>query len=127
MSLGPVPLKSRFDVDRPLNSTAWIMWFSQLLDVLIFGKFWKVRTVTGDYTVQKFDGVILLNADATVTLPRLEVGAQKRITVKVINAGAGTRTVSGGGATIDGAASVSTTTRWTAWDFVTDSTGWHIV
>lgn len=121
MTLNNPPLKEE------AGSVSWQTWFTQLLEYITFGKFWPVRTVTADYTCTKYDQVILLNADATVTLPSVAIGSQKRITVKAINAGGGTRTVSGGTATIDGAATVTTTTRYTSWDFVTDGTNWFIV
>lgn len=121
MKLNNPPLKEE------AGSPSWQTWFTQLLNYISFGNFWPVRTVTANYTCQKFDAVILLNADATVTLPTVAIGEQKRITVKVINSGGNTRTVSGGGANIDGAATVTTTTRYTSWDFVTDGSNWFIV
>ena len=111
----------------PLTDTSWGGWFTQLVNGLNFARLWNIRTVTTNYTVQKFDSVILLNGDITVTLPTVKVGDKKRITVKVINTGGGTRTVSGGGANIDGAATATTTTQYTSWDFVTDGTNWFIV
>lgn len=109
------------------NSNGWQSWFTQLMGVLLFGRFWGVKTVTANYTVQKHDSVILLNADAIVTLPTVREGDSKRVTVKVINAGGGTRTVDGGAVNIDGAATVTTTTQYTSWDFVTDGSNWFIV
>jgi hypothetical protein len=114
-------------IKEEAGSPSWQMWFMQLLDYVSFAQFWRVRTVAANYTCQKFDSVILLNADATVTLPTVAIGEQKRITVKVINSGGNTRTVSGGGVNIDGASTVTTTTQYTSWDFVTNGTQWYIV
>lgn len=121
MNLNNPPLREEW------GSVGWQTWFTQLLNFISFGRFWTVRTVTGNYTCTKYDAVILLNADATVTLPTPAIGEQKRITVKVINAGTGTRTVSGGSVNIDGAGTVTTTTRYNSWDFVTDGSNWFIV
>lgn len=121
MSLNNPPLKEDF------GSKSWATWFTQVLDFITFAKFWPVRTVTANYTCSKHDQVILLNADATVTLPAITSGDRKRITVKVINSGTNTRTVSGNSKNIDGAATVTTTTQYTSWDFVTDGSNWFIV
>jgi hypothetical protein len=121
VNLNNPPLKEEW------GSVGWQTWFTNLLSYITFGQFWSVRTVTTDYTCTKYDSVVLLNADATVTLPSVRTGEQKRITVKVTNAGGGTRTVAGNGVNIDGASSVTTTTQYTSWDFVTDGTNWFIV
>ena len=121
MNLNNPPFKDEF------GTPSWRNWFTQLFQTLRFGQFWNVRTVTTNYTVQKYDQVVLLNADATVTLPTVGAGDLKRITVKVINAGSGTRTVDGGAANIDGAGTVTTTTQYTSWEFVTDGSNWFIV
>lgn len=107
----------------------WATWFTQIWQAISYGWLWPVRTVTGAYTVQLADAVILINGDITVTLPLIKDAGPKRITVKVINAGGGTRTVSGNGANIDGAASVTTTTQYASWDFVPDEsrTFWNVV
>lgn len=121
MNLNNPPLKEEW------GSVGWQTWFTNLLNYVTFGQFWTVRTVTGNYTCTKYDSVILLNADATVTLPAVTTGEQKRITVKVINSGGGTRTVDGGAGNIDGAGTVTTTTQYDSWDFVTDGSNWFIV
>jgi hypothetical protein len=121
VSLNNPPLKEDF------GSKSWDTWFIQVLDLITFVKLWPVRTVTDDYTCTNYDQVILLNADATVTLPSVRDGDRKRVTVKVINSGGNTRTVSGNGKNIDGASSVTTTTQYTSWDFVTDGSNWFIV
>jgi hypothetical protein len=121
VNLNNPPLKEAW------GSVGWQMWFTSLLNYVSFGRFWTVRTATGNYTCTDYDSVILLNADATVTLPSVRSGEQKRITVKVINAGGGTRTVSGGTVNIDGAGTVTTTTQYDSWDFVTNGTQWYIV
>lgn len=121
MNLNNPPLREEW------GSPGWSSWFTQVMSVLIYGQHWGVKTVAANYTCQKHDSVILLNGDITVTLPAVSVGGSKRITVKVINAGAGTRTVDGGDANIDGSATVTTTTQYTSWDFVTDGTNWFIV
>jgi hypothetical protein len=110
-----------------MGTPAWTQWFQQIFNIITTRQFWSVRTVTTNYTCQKYDDVILLNADATVTLPAVTTGEEKRITVKVINAGGNTRTVDGNGKNIDGASSVTTTTQYTSWDFVTDGTNWFII
>lgn len=101
---------------------AWGNWFTQIWQVISYGWLWPTKTVTTAYTVQLTDSVILLNGNITVTLPLIANAGPKRITVKVINAGGGTRTVSGNGANIDGAATVTTTTQYASWDFVPDET-----
>ena len=105
----------------------WGNWLTQAWQALFYGWLWNTKTVTTAYTVQLEDAVILLNGDATVMLPSVRKVGTKRITVKVINAGGGTRTVDGNDGNIDGAASVSTTTQYTKWDFVCDGTNYFIV
>ena len=84
-------------------------------------------TVATAYQALASDGIILINGDITVTLPTAASVLHKRITCKVINAGAGTRTVSGNGSNIDGAATWTTTTQYASADFVSNGTQWYIV
>lgn len=85
-----------------------------------------VRTETANYQVVLTDSVILMNGNITVTLPTAAKAQGKRITCKAINAGVGTRTVSGNGSNIDGAATWTTTTRYDAVDVISDGSQWWI-
>ncbi len=105
----------------------WTGFFTEVWQQLVYGWHWQTVTVTANYTVKIADSVILLNGDVTVTLPDIKKVGPKRITVKVINAGGGTRTVDGGAVNIDGAGSVSTTTQYTSWDFVNDGANYFVV
>ena len=107
--------------------TVWGSFFTEAWQAINYGWLWGTKTVTANYTCGLTDSVILLNGNVTVTLPLAREAGAKRITVKVINAGAGTRTVSGNGSNIDGAATVTTTTQYTSWDFVTNGVQWFTV
>lgn len=115
------------------NNAMWTRpfstFFTEVWQALNYGWFHHAKTVTTAYTITKTDSLILVNGNITVTLPAIKQAGPKRITVKVINAGGGTRTVSGNGANIDGSGSVSTTTQYTSWDFVPDETFtfWSVV
>lgn len=105
----------------------WGNWFTQAWQALVYGWLWDTITVTADYDVQLTDSVILVDGDITVTLPSVRKVGSKRITVKVINAGGGTRTVDGNDGNIDGSSTVTTTTQYMTWDFVSDGTNYFII
>ena len=87
----------------------------------------KIATVTAAYQASDIDSVILINGDITVTLPTASSVPEKVIRCKAINAGGGTRTVSGNGTNIDGAATWTTTTQYVSEDFVSDGTQWWTI
>lgn len=105
----------------------WASWFTQAWQQLAYLLNAPVRTVTAAYQVVLTDSVILINGNITVTLPTATEGKNKRITCKAINAGGGTRTVSGNGSNIDGAATWTTTTQYVSQDFVSDGAQWYAV
>lgn len=105
----------------------WASWFTQTWQQLVYLLNAPVRTVTAAYQAVLTDSVILINGDITVTLPTAAKGKGKILTCKAINAGAGTRTVSGNGANIDGAATWTTATRYVAQRFASDGTQWWTV
>lgn len=105
----------------------WASWFSQAWQQLVYLLNAPVRTVTSAYQVVLTDSVILINGNITVTLPTAAKGKNKIITCKAINAGGGTRTVSGNGSNIDGAATWTTTTQYTAVRLASDGTQWWTV
>jgi hypothetical protein len=121
--LEPLPVMG----NRAIWTRHWSTLVTEIWQSLVYGWFHNTVTVTAAYTVKKTDAVILLNGDITVTLPLVRDAGPKRISVKVINAGGGTRTVSGNGVNIDGAASVTSTTQYDSWDFVNDGSNWFIV
>lgn len=127
--IGQAPISAALPVMRNMASwpKVWASFFTEVWQALNYGWHWPVVTVTSAYTVKLTDAVILVNGNITVTLPDVTKVGDKRITVKVINAGGGTRTVDGGGVNIDGAATVSTTTQYTSWDFVNDGANYFIV
>jgi len=102
----------------------WGNWFTQIWQQLVYLLNAPVRTVTAAYQAVLTDSVILINGNITVTLPTAATAAGKIITCKAINAGGGTRTVSGNGANIDGAATWTTTVQYTAQRFVSDGVQW---
>ena len=126
MAISEPPLSSMLPVDgeRVGWSKPWGNFFTQVWMQLVNLTGWQTRTVTAAYQVQLGDSVILINGNVTVTLPTAAKGQGKRITCKAINAGAGTRTVSGNGSNIDGSATWTTTTQYAAQDFVSDGTQW---
>lgn len=127
--IGEPPMMSSLSVAKNMANwpQSWASFFTEVWQAINMGLFSNVKTVTTSYTVQLTDSVILLNGNITVTLPLARVAGSKRITVKVINAGGGTRTVSGNGNNIDGTATVTTTTQYQSWDFVTDGTNWFVI
>lgn len=123
------PVSSALMVDEKLArwTPAWASWMTQVWQQLVYLWNAPVRTVTAAYQVVRTDSVILINGNITVTLPTAAEGADKIITCKAINAGGGTRTVSGNGANIDGAATWTTTVQYTAQRFASDGTQWWTV
>ena len=115
--------------DKPRLYAAWPKpwgnWFSLAWQQLVYLLNAPVKTVTAAYQAVLTDSVILINGDITVTLPTAATATDKRITCKAINAGGGTRTVSGNGANIDGAATWTTTTQYDSADFVSNGVQWY--
>lgn len=105
----------------------WANFFMQAWRQLVYLLNAPVITVTSAYQAVLTDSVILINGNVTVTLPTAAQAKDKRITAKAINAGAGTRTVSGNGSNIDGAATWTTTTQYVSADFVSNGTQWYVV
>jgi hypothetical protein len=127
--LTPPPLKGGLPVVGTLAQwpQVWGNWITDVWQRIAYGWLWNTRTVTAAYTCVRTDSVILINGNITVTLPLIGQAGPKRITAKVINAGGGTRTVSGNGVNIDGAATWTTTVQYTAVDFVNDGAQWWTV
>lgn len=127
--IGEPPISAKLPVAN--NFADWpkpfANWFTQIWRQLVYLLNAPVRTVTTAYQVVLTDSVILINGDITVTLPTAAKAEGKRITCKAINAGAGTRTVSGNGSNIDGAATWTTTTQYVAQDFVSNGVQWYAV
>lgn len=123
------PLSSRLPVQEEYAfwTQPWGAWLTQVWQQLLYLLNAPVRTETANYQAVLTDSVILINGDITVTLPTAAKAQGKRITCKAINAGAGTRTVSGNGSNIDGAATWTTTTRYVSVDFVSNGTQWYII
>lgn len=90
-----------------------------------------IRTETASYTAQLWDHTILCDATAgpvTVTLPPAELARGKVLVVKKIDASANAVVIDPYAAeTVDGAATVSTTTRWAGWMVQSSGTAWHIL
>lgn len=108
---------------RFLRTTrGWANWAANTAREIFYASFWESRTVASDYTVERSDSVILVNADATITLPAEFPRWRKRLTVKKVNATAGAVTVEGDGFTIDGAANWTTSTQYESVDIVGDGT-----
>lgn len=125
------PIASALPVNGNLASWTkpWANFLSETWQAVNYFWFSPAKTVTTAYTIKNTDSVILINGDITVTLPAIKQAGPKRITVKMINAGGGTRTISGNGANIDGAATLTSTTQFQSFDLVPDEsfTFWNIV
>ncbi len=86
-----------------------------------------VNIVTGDYTFQSADDVVLVNATATITLPDADELKGHKFYVKNIKLG-GTVTVDvAGGGTIDGELTQIITEQYTSLTFISDGNDWFIV
>lgn len=120
----PIASALRVSEDSAAWTPAWASFFTQVWQQLVYLLNAPVKTVTAAYQVVLTDSVILINGDITVTLPTAAKGKNKIITCKAINAGGGTRTVSGNGSNIDGAGTWTTTTQYTAVRLVSDGTQW---
>ena len=120
---GKLPVEGDFAIWPPF----WASWFTSVWQQLVYLLNAPVRTVTVAYQATLTDSVILINGDITVTLPTAATAEGKRITCKAINGGGGTRTVSGNGANIDGAASWTTTTQYASQDFVSNGVQWWAI
>lgn len=129
--IGEPPVSSALAVDTDARlarwTPPWASWLTQVWQQLVYLLNAPVRTVTAAYQAVLTDSVILINGNITVTLPTAAAGANKIITCKAINAGGGTRTVSGNGANIDGAGTWTTTTQYTAQRFASDGVQWWTV
>lgn len=129
--LGEPPTKSALEVNEEKTlatwGTPWRNWMTQSWRQLAYLLNAPVRTETASYQAVLTDSVILMNGNITVTLPTAANAARKRITCKAINAGGGTRTVSGNGSNIDGAATWTTTTQYVSADFVSNGTQWYVI
>ena len=123
------PLQSALIVDDKLARwpQPWGAWFTQAWQQLVYLLNAPVITVTAAYQAVLTDSVILINGDITVTLPTAATAAGKIITCKAINGGGGTRTVSGNGSNIDGAATWTTTTQYVAQRFASNGVQWWTV
>jgi len=127
--IGEPPTSSNLPTDETFArwTQPWNNWFTAVWQQLVYLLNAPVRTVTTAYQALLTDSVILINGNVTVTLPTARSAAGKRITCKAINAGAGTRTVSGNGANIDGAATWTTATQYVSVDLVSNGVQWWTV
>lgn len=89
----------------------------------------RQRTVTGASVVQLTDEVILadaVSASMSVVLPELEKARGRWLYVKKIDASANAVTIDGFDAeTIDGTATLTTTTQYDSWVLFAGDTEWH--
>lgn len=89
----------------------------------------RVVTATGSLTIA--DCLTLVNATGgavTVTLPAAAISTGRMMIVKKTDASGNAVTIDGSGAeTIDGAATKSLPTQYSALTMVCDGTGWHII
>lgn len=90
-----------------------------------------IRTETASYTAQVWDHTILCDAGGgavTVSLPPAELVTGKVYVVRKIDASVNAVVIDPYSTeTIDGAVSVSTTTRWTGWMIQSNGTAWFIL
>ena len=89
----------------------------------------NVKIITGTYTVQQEDKVLILKntGGCTITLDDPKACKNKIFTLKVANASGHTVTLSPPSGNIDGAASLATTTHYDAIRFASDSTDYWLV
>lgn len=123
------PTSSSLPVDNDVArwTPPWASWMTQVWTQLVYLLNAPVVTVTAAYQALLTDSVILINGNVTVTLPTAAKAAGKLITCKAINAGVGTRTVSGNGSNIDGAATWTTTTQYAAVRLASNGVQWWTV
>lgn len=88
-------------------------------------------SVDAAYTASWHDETLLVDATGgavTVTLPAAASNKGLRLVVKKIDASANAVTVDGNSSeTIDGAATVSTTTQYDVWRLHCDGAAWHLL
>lgn len=116
-----------YGVDKPqvaamVSSFDYAEWFGTIARWIKGENF--TRTVTAAYSATPDDKLILINGNITVTLPDPTKCVGKMIVCKAVNAGGGTRTVSGGSVNIDGAGTWTTTTQYDAMRFQSDGSQW---
>jgi hypothetical protein len=91
----------------------------------------NVRTITATGSAAADDYTLLVDASAgavTVNLPVAASNAGRILVVKKIDAVANAVTLDGNGAeTIDGAATVATSTQWASFSVQCNGTGWFIL
>ena len=123
------PISSLLPVEENYASwpKPWANFFTQIWRQLVYLLNAPVKTVSAAYQAVLTDSVILIDGNITVTLPTAASAAGKIITAKAINGGGGTRTVSGNGSNIDGAATWTTTTQYTAVRLASNGTQWWTV
>lgn len=126
-SMLPVSDANAKSVGSAIWPKPWGNWFTLAWQQLVYLLNAPVVSVTSAYQVVLTDSVILIDGNITVTLPTAAKAEGKRITCKAINGGGGTRTVSGNGSNIDGAATWTTTVQYTAQDFVSNGVQWYTI
>lgn len=85
-----------------------------------------IKTVTTTYTVVPTDKTVLANGTFTVNLPA--VASSKGLTVNIKNIGTGVITIDGNGAeTIDGAATMVSSTQYESYTLVCNGTAWFCI
>ena len=97
----------------------------EILDTVYFSP--NVVTVSSNYTASRGD-VVLADASGgaiTITLPPPQANAI--VNVKKIDSSPNPVTVDGGGANIDGQASIQTTTQYESYTLVSDGSNWWII
>ena len=93
----------------------------------IYGILNNVVKVTSNYTANYGD-IVLVDASGgavTITLPSPKAGAF--INVKKIDSSSNAVTIDGGGANIDGQASIQITTQYESYTLVSDGSNWWII
>ena len=129
MAIGQPPLASALPAGKEMATWTqpWGNWFTAVWSQLVYLLNAPVKTITENSTAVLTDSVILINGNVTLTLPTAAKAKNKRITAKAINAGVGTRTVSGNGSNIDGAATWTTTVQYASVDFVSNGVQWWTI
>jgi hypothetical protein len=89
------------------------------------GYLYTTTSVTGAYSANLNDSIILANGTFTVTLPDAEQCKDKRYVVK--NSGVGTITIASSAGNIDGAANIVLSVTMESVDLVSDGTNWWVV
>lgn len=93
---------------------------------------WSVVHTSADYTVSAADYTVLCNASVpssiAVNLPEAAEASGKVYVVKKTDATAHpVRVYPASGETVDGAASLQTTSQWGGWMFQSDGSGWYVI